>query len=344
MVVCGNRPFLFIRRNMKIIIDTYGADGGVEVLIDGTIKALKKKDFTPVFAGQKEKIDKLIDSRIKNYEIIEALDIITNTDDPVRAIRRKKDSSLVKAYRALKDGAYDGMISAGSTGAILAGGLFISGRIKGVDRACLATSLPTQKGSTLLMDTGANMDCKPEFLQEFAIMGSVFSANVLGVENPSVSLLNVGVEEGKGNKLVKETYNLLKETDINFAGNMEARDLFTGKTNVIVADGFDGNIALKTAEGVISLFKNEMKSAIYKSFTTKIGGGLLKSALKENLSKYSADEVGGVPLLGINDYVYKAHGNTNAYAFSNAILGLIDYIEKDTIEKIQGELQCLEKN
>lgn len=329
---------------MKIIIDTYGADGGVEVLINGTIKALKKKDFIPVFSGQKEKIDKLIDGRIKNYQVIPTTEIITNNDDPVRAIRRKKDSTLVRAYRTLKEDGYDGMISAGSTGAILAGGLFISGRIEGVDRACLATSLPTQKGSTLLMDTGANMDCKPEFLQEFAIMGSVFAANVLGVDKPSVSLLNVGIEEGKGNKLAKETYDLLKETDINFMGNIEARDLFTGKTNVIIADGFDGNIALKTAEGVISLFKGEIKNSIYSSIKTKIGGGLLKSALEKNLSKYSADEVGGVPLLGIKDYVYKAHGNTNAYAFSNAILGLIDYIEKDTITKIGGELSCLEKN
>jgi glycerol-3-phosphate acyltransferase PlsX len=333
-----------MRRNMKIIIDTYGADGGVEVLINGTIKALKKKDFIPVFSGQKEKIDKLIDGRIKNYQVIPTTEIITNNDDPVRAIRRKKDSTLVRAYRTLKEDGYDGMISAGSTGAILAGGLFISGRIEGVDRACLATSLPTQKGSTLLMDTGANMDCKPEFLQEFAIMGSVFAANVLGVDKPSVSLLNVGIEEGKGNKLAKETYDLLKETDINFMGNIEARDLFTGKTNVIIADGFDGNIALKTAEGVISLFKGEIKNSIYSSIKTKIGGGLLKSALEKNLSKYSADEVGGVPLLGIKDYVYKAHGNTNAYAFSNAILGLIDYIEKDTITKIGGELSCLEKN
>ncbi|MDD7306400.1 MAG: phosphate acyltransferase PlsX [Peptoniphilaceae bacterium] len=329
---------------MKIIIDTYGADGGVEVLINGAIKALKKKDFIPVFAGQKIKIEKLIDGRIKNYQIIEATEFIANTDDPVRAIRRKKDSSLVKSFRALKDETYDGMISAGSTGAILAGGLFISGRLEGIDRACLATSLPSKEGSTLLMDTGANMDCKPEFLQEFAIMGKVFSETVLGIENPSVSLLNVGTEEGKGNKLSKKAFTLLADSDINFVGNLEARDLFTGKTNIIIADGFDGNIALKTAEGVISLLKDEINSAIYKSLKTKIGGGLLKSALKENLSKYSADEVGGVPLLGIKDYVYKAHGNSNAYAFSNAILGLIDYIEKDTISKIEGELKCLEKN
>lgn len=323
---------------MKIIVDTHGADGGAKVTIDGAIKALEKRDFTPVFAGDKNEIEKLIDGRIKDYEILEASEKISNNEDPVRAIRRKKDSTLVKAYKTLKEDKYHGLVSAGSTGAILAGGLFISGRIKGIDRACLATSLPVYEGSTLLMDTGANMDCKPEFLQEFAIMGSVFSSNVLSIESPKVSLLNVGLEEHKGNKLTKDTYKLLKETDLNFVGNIEARDIFTGKTNIIIADGFDGNIAVKTAEGIIDLFKNEIKSAIYSSTKTKIGGGLLKSSLKENLSKYSADEVGGAPLLGIKDYVYKAHGNTSAYAFSNAILGLIDYIEKDTIEKIEGEL------
>ncbi|MGO3018092.1 MAG: phosphate acyltransferase PlsX [Anaerococcus sp.] len=329
---------------MKIIIDTFGADGGPEVTINGTIKALEQRKFIPIFSGNKEEIEELIADKISSYEIIEASEIITNNEDPVRAIRRKKESSLVKAYRSLKEGEYDGLVSAGSTGAILAGGLFISGRIKGVERACLATSLPVYEGSTLLMDTGANMDCKPEFLQEFAIMGSVFSKNVLSIENPKVSLLNVGIEEHKGNKLTKETYKLLGKTEINFVGNIEPRDVFTGKTNVVIADGFDGNMVIKTAEGIISLFKKELNSAIYSSFKTKIGGSLLKSSLKENLSKYSADEIGGVPLLGIKDYVYKAHGNTNAYAFSNAILGLINYIEKDTIEKIEGELKCLEKN
>jgi glycerol-3-phosphate acyltransferase PlsX len=323
---------------MKIVLDTFGPDQGCQVVVDGAVKALGKRDFIPVFVGNKEEIEKLISNRIENYEIIESSEFIENTEDPVRAIRRKKDSSLVKSYNKLKEEGYHGMVSSGSTGALLAGGLFISGRIKGVDRACLAASLPVKEGSTLLMDTGANMDCKPKFLQEFAIMGSVFSKNVLGIENPKVSLLNIGAEEGKGNKLTKEAYELLKETDINFTGNLEARDLFTGKTNIIIADGFDGNVAIKTAEGVIDLFKEELKKSIYASFKSKIGGALLKDSLKANLVKYSADEVGGAPLLGIKDYVYKAHGNANSDAFSNAILGLMNYIESNTIEKIQGEL------
>lgn len=324
---------------MKIIIDTFGADDGIKIPIEGAIEALKTKEFIPCFSGEKEKIEKIIDGRIKAYEIIDANEKIENNEDPVRAIRKKKESSLVKAFNKLNEDGYDGLVSSGSTGAILASGLFISGRIEGIKRACIATSLPTFENSTLLLDTGANMDCKAEFLKEFAIMGHVFAKNVLNIEKPTVSLLNVGVEEHKGNKLSKETYKLLKGSNLNFVGNIEARDLFTGKTNIIIADGFDGNIAIKTAEGVISLFSKEIKDAIYKSFKTKIGGALIKDSLKENLSKYNSDGIGGAPLLGVNQYVYKAHGNSNEKAFASAILGLIDYINTDTIEKIKGELK-----
>lgn len=324
---------------MKIIIDSYGADDGIRVPIEGAIEALKEKCFIPCFSGKKEEIDKIIDGRIKSYEIIDAKDKIENNEDPVRAIRKKKESTLVKGFNKLNEDDYSGLVSAGSTGAILASGLFISGRIDGIKRACLATSLPTFENISLLLDTGANMDCKPEFLKEFAIMGSVFAKNVLDIENPSVSLLNVGLEEHKGNKLTKETYKLLEESSLNFKGNIEARDLFAGKTNIIIADGFDGNIAIKTAEGVISLFSKEIKDSIYKSFKTKIGGSLLKNSLKENLSKYNSEKIGGAPLLGVNQYVYKAHGNSSSKAFSSAILGLIDYINTNTIEKIKGELK-----
>lgn len=329
---------------MKIIIDTFGADEGIKIPIEGAIEALKEKDFIPVFSGNKKEIEDIISARIKTYEIIDAKDTIDNNEDPVRAIRKKKESSLVKGFEKLNEKDYSGLVSAGSTGGLLASGLFISGRIKGVKRACIATSLPTYENKTLLLDTGANMDCKPEFLKDFAIMGSVFAKNVLHIDNPTVSLLNVGIEEHKGNKLSKETYALLKETDLNFTGNIEARDIFTGKTNIVIADGFDGNIAIKTAEGVISLFSKEIKDSIYKSLKTKIGGALLKDSLKENLSKYNTDDIGGAPLLGINQYVYKAHGNSNVKAFKSAILGLIDYINTNTIEKIRGELKWLETN
>lgn len=324
---------------MKILIDTFGADAGYKITIDGAIKALEKRKFTPVFVGNEENIKEYINSRISDYEIIHTDNFISNNEDPVRAIRSKKDASIVLAYNKLKEEGYDGLISAGSTGGLLAGGLFIGGRIKGIKRACLAVSLPSLTDEiTLLMDSGANMDCKAEMLYEFALMGKVFLENVMNVDNPKISLLNVGLEEHKGNKLTKETYGLLKESDLNFIGNIESRDLFTSKSNIILADGFDGNIALKTAEGVLKLFGKELKNILYKSSKNKIAGALIKNDLKKLTEKFSADEVGGAPLLGVKSYVYKAHGNANETAFANGILGLMDYIDKDVISKIEGEL------
>lgn len=323
---------------MKILIDTFGADNGAKVLVDGAILALREKDFLPVFVGNEEEIEKLIDGRISKYEIINTDEYISNDEDPVRAIRRKKNSSLVLAYNKLKEEGYDGLLSAGSTGAILAGGIFISKRIEGIDRPSLATPLPTTAEYTLLMDTGANMDCKPAYLEEFAIMGKVFLENVVHIDKPKIGLLNVGVESHKGDKLTKEAYELLSESNLNFVGNIEARDLFSGKVNVIVADGFAGNVAIKTAEGVISLFKSQMKEILYKSFKTKLAGLAIKDDLSKQMGKFSSQNIGGVPLLGVKSYVYKAHGNSNDIAISNAILGLIDYINMDVIEKIQGEL------
>ena len=325
---------------MRILIDTYGADAGSKVIVDGTILAKEKRDFTPVFVGNEKEIKENINGRITDYEIIPTDSFISNDEDPVRAIRRKKDASIVLAYEKSKEEGYHGLVSAGSTGALLAGGLFLAGRIEGIKRACLAANIPSINDNIcLLMDTGANMDCKAEYLYEFALMGSIYLENTMGIANPSIGLLNVGVEEHKGNKLTKETYALLKESKLNFVGNVESRDLFTGKVNILLADGFDGNIAIKTAEGVLKLMGSQIKSTIYKSTKTKIAGALLKNDLKAMTNKFSSDEVGGAPLLGVKSYVYKAHGNTNELAFSNAILGLMNYIERNTIEKIEGEIK-----
>lgn len=325
---------------MRILIDTYGADAGLKVIVDGAILAKEKRDFTPVFVGNEKEIKENINDRITDYEIIPTDSYISNDEDPVRAIRRKKDASIVLAYEKSKEEGYDGLVSAGSTGALLAGGLFLAGRIEGIKRACLAANIPSINDNIcLLMDTGANMDCKAEYLYEFALMGSIYLENTMGIANPSIGLLNVGVEEHKGNKLTKETYALLKESKLNFVGNVESRDLFTGKVNILLADGFDGNIAIKTAEGVLKLMGSQIKSTIYKSTKNKIAGSLLKNDLKAMTNKFSSDEVGGAPLLGVKSYVYKAHGNTNELAFSNAILGLMNYIEKNTIEKIEGEIK-----
>ena len=330
---------------MKILIDTYGADAGLKVIVDGAILAKEKRDFTPVFVGNEKEIKENINDRITDYEIIPTDSYISNDEDPVRAIRRKKDASIVLAYEKSKEEGYYGLVTTWSTGALLAGGLFLAGRIEGIKRACLAANIPSINDNIcLLMDTGANMDCKAEYLYEFALMGSIYLENTMGIANPSIGLLNVGVEEHKGNKLTKETYALLKESKLNFVGNVESRDLFTGKVNILLADGFDGNIAIKTAEGVLKLMGSQIKSTIYKSTKNKIAGALLKNDLKAMTNKFSSDEVGGAPLLGVKSYVYKAHGNTNEVAFSNAILGLMNYIERNTIEKIEGEIKWLETN
>ena len=257
---------------MKILIDTYGADEGSKILVDGAVLALKEKDFVPVFVGNEKEIESHIRGRIKDYEIVHTEEYISNDEDPVRALRKKKDSSIVLAYNKLKEEGYDGLLSAGSTGALLAGGIFISKRIEGIDRPSLAAPLPSIGAYSMLMDTGANMDCKPAYLEEFAIMGKVFLENVIHIDKPSIGLLNVGTESHKGNKVAKEAHELLSKSDLNFKGNIEARDLFTGKVNLIVADGFAGNVAVKTAEGVINLFKSEMKDIFYKSFKNKMAG------------------------------------------------------------------------
>ncbi|MDO5048224.1 MAG: phosphate acyltransferase PlsX [Anaerococcus sp.] len=324
---------------MKILIDTYGADRGEEVLVMGALRALEKRDFTPVFIGNKSKIQAELKDKKDQFEIIHTDEFIDNNEDPARAIRRKKNASIVMAYNMAKEDGNSGILSAGSTGALLAGGLFLAKRIEGIRRACLATSLPTKNGVTLLMDTGANMDTKAEYLEEFGLMGKVYLENVLAIKNPKIGLLNVGVEEHKGNKLTKETYKLLEKSNMNFIGNIEARDLLTGKANVILADGFDGNIAIKTAEGILSLLSKELKDVFYKSLANKIAAGIIKNDLKDMFASYSADKVGGAPLLGVKSYVYKAHGSSNQEAIENAILGLLDYMDKKVIEKIEGEIR-----
>lgn len=326
---------------MKIIIDTIGADKGASEIIKGSISAIKEFDIELLLVGKEE----FISEELKKYEydsdrisILNAEDEIKNTDEPALAIRRKKDSSMVVAFNALKDGLGDGLVSTGSTGALLAGGLFIIKRIKGIDRAALASVFPTVKGQSFLIDMGANVDCKPEYLKQFAIMGSIYCEEILDIKSPSVGLLNIGHEEGKGDILRKETYELLKESNLNFIGNYEARDLMTGKCNVMVADGFTGNMILKTTEGIAMSVGGVLKESIMSSFKGKIGALLLKPQLKELKSSLDYREYGGAPLLGISKPVIKAHGSSDYIAFKNAIKQTIVCIEKDIINIIDKKI------
>lgn len=322
---------------MKIIVDGMGGDNAPYEIVKGAIDALKEYNINLIIVGKEDLIEAELDKYdypLDRVELINADEVISNEEDPALAIRRKKNSSMVVGMKALSDGLGDAFVSAGSTGALLAGGLFIVKRIKGINRAALSSVYPTNKGLSLLVDAGANIDSKPEYLQQFGLMGSIYMEKVMGIKSPKVALANVGTEEGKGNELAKEAYNLLKETNINFIGNIEGRGMPLGEADVIVADGFVGNMILKVTEGVaISLF-SELKDVFYENTKTKIGAALLKPGLKRLKKKTDYREYGGAPLLGTQKPIIKAHGSSNAYAYKNAINQAIKFIENDVINTI----------
>lgn len=317
---------------MKVIVDVMGGDHAPKEIIKGAIDALNETDISLMLVGDAEAIGKELgkyDYEKEKVEIVNATEIITNEDDPAIAIRRKKDSSMVVALKALKEGKGDAFISAGNTGAILAGGLFIVKRIAGVERAALTSVYPTLKGNALLVDAGANVDTKAEYLQQFGIMGSIYMENIAAIEKPKVGLVNIGAEETKGNMVTKEAYNLFKETDINFIGNIEGRDLPTGVADVIVADGFVGNVVLKLTEGMASAIFSLLKDAFMTNTKTKLSALLIKPQIEELKSLMDYREYGSAPLLGVRKPVFKAHGSSDAYAFKNGIKQLITFHGKD---------------
>lgn len=322
---------------MKIIVDGMGGDRGPEEIVKGCIDAINEFGINIVIVGKKEIIEaELIKYKFSEdlIDIIEANEVISNEEEPTIAIRRKKNSSLVIGLKALVDGKGDGFISAGSTGALLAGGLFIVKRIKGIERAPLASIYPTTKGMSLLLDAGANIDCKPKYLEQFATMGSIYSEKVLGVKNPRVGLVNIGIEEGKGNVVTKEAYNLLDDLNINFVGNVESRDIPNGIVDVIICDGFVGNIILKLTEGMAAAMFSLLKDEFTKTLKSKMGAMMLKPQLKSLKSKTDYREYGGAPLLGVKQPVFKAHGSSDALAIKNAIKQVKSFVEADVISVI----------
>lgn len=333
---------------MKIILDCFGGDNCPDSAIDGALLAVEEnKDLNIVLCGDEAVIgaylaDKSYDK--SRVSILHAGDVLTNDDSPTLAIRRKKDSSMVVALRALADGDYEGLVSSGNTGALLVGASVIVKLIDGVQRASLSPLLPTliDGKSTILVDGGANVDCKASMLKEFAVMGSAFMNAVCGVKYPKVALLNNGAEEEKGNVLTKETHALLKDSDLNFVGNLEARDLFTGDADVIVADGFAGNVGIKSAEGMGKVIFKMLKRYILEGgLRAKLGYLLLKPSLKKLKGIMSSDAVGGGVFLGVKKIVVKAHGASNALAFKNAISRADEMARAGVVEKIA---EALEKN
>ncbi len=310
---------------VNVALDAMGGDNAPDEMIRGAIDAVNKApDIHVCLVGQEEKINAFLSSCSYNREqisVVNATEVIETGEHPVNAIRKKKDSSIVKALGLVKSGEADAFVSAGNSGAILVGGQTIVGRIKGVERPPFAPLIPTAAGVSLLLDSGANVDARSSHLVQWARMGSIYMENVMGVKNPRVAIVNVGVEEEKGNALVKETFPLLKECpDINFIGSIEAREIPNGGADVIVCDAFVGNVILKLYEGVGSVLIKSVKKGLMSSLKSKIGALLIKDALKSTLKSFDASEYGGAPMLGLKGLVVKTHGNAKAKEVTTSIL------------------------
>lgn len=325
---------------MKIAIDAMGGDHAPKEIVLGAMKASRAfSDLQIILVGRENEIKKYLTDE-ERISIVHTEEVILGTDEPVRAVRRKKNSSMVVAAKLVKDGEANGCISAGNTGALMAAGLFVVGRIPGIDRPALAPTLPTLDGKGfVLLDVGANAEAKPDNLLENAIMGSVYAEKVRGIDNPRVGLLNIGTEEQKGNELTKQAYELLKASKLNFIGNVEARDLLDGVADVVVTDGFTGNMVLKTLEGTaLSIFKM-LKKALTSSVKSKLAAAVLKPDLKQLKAQMDYSEHGGAGLFGLKAPVVKAHGSSDANAIYNAIRQTREMIHKQVPETIQKTLE-----
>lgn len=328
---------------MRIAIDGMGGDNAPVAVVEGVIQAIKEfSDLKIYITGPIDEIQKELskyDYPNERVKVVEASEVISPNEHPVMALRKKKDSSIVKALNLVKDGECEAIISAGSTGAFLAGCTLIVGRIKGVERPALAPIMPGRKGNFMVVDVGANVDCKPQYLVQFAKMGKIYYEIMFDSKKTSVGLVNIGAEEEKGNELTKETYKLLKAEEPNFIGNVEPRDIPSGEVNVLVTDGFVGNTVLKMYEGTASNLLGMIKDEIYSaSLIPKLGAMLLKPVFKKLMVKFDYSEVGGAPFLGVNGICIKAHGSSDGKAFKNAIKQSKIFYDKGVLDKIKSEI------
>ena len=322
-----------------IAIDTMGTDNGSAYFVQGIAEAMDLyDDLSFIVTGKEEELKTYIDQYgcdKTRIEVVDATEEITCHDAPVDAIRRKKNSSMVLALNAVKEGRAAACISGGNSGALLAGGQFLVGRAKGVKRTPLAPLIPHRYGSSLLIDCGANVDAKPENLVQFAKMGSIYMKNIEGIENPRVGIINIGAEDEKGNELVKSTIPLLRECkDINFIGSVESRDIPNGPADVLVCEAFVGNVLLKFFEGLGKMFMAEIKDTLKSSVKTKIGGALIYKPIKKTFKRYMADDKGGAPLLGLKGLVVKIHGNSKDTEVRSAIEQCRKLVKKDVTNQI----------
>ena len=332
---------------MRIILDGMGGDNAPGAIVEGAVLASKVIDHEIVIIGQEE----LINQELKKYKynhdkitVADAREVITNDEAPVRAVRSKKDSSIVKGIDMVKNGEGDIFISAGSTGALLSGGLFILGRIQGIDRPALASIYPILGGEpSLLGDAGAKAECKPNNLLEFGMMGNIYMEKVIGRPSPRVGLVNIGTEAAKGSTLTKAAYELLEQSDMNFVGNVEAREVPKSACDVIVCDGFTGNVVLKLTEGLAWNILQVIKKKFTDGVKAKLGAALLIDKLGELKKEFDYSEYGGAPILGVKGPIVKMHGSSSANAVKNTILKGIPFVEEKVVETIQNSVLEIEE-
>lgn len=328
---------------MNIMIDGMGGDHAPEEIVKGAVQAAKEISGTVSIIGREERINECLQAlnwNGYNIEVINATEVISNNESPAMAVRKKKDSSISKGMRMLKEGEVDAFISGGSTGALLSAGLLILGRIRGIKRPAIAAFFPKigMNDTSLILDCGANAESRPEYLLQYGIMGSIFVEKVKGIENPEVMLLNVGAEEEKGDPLHKESFELLRNADINFKGNCEGRDVPFGCCDVVVTDGFSGNVFLKSSEGVALAVMKRIKQKMTEGLVAKAGALLSYNKLKEIKKEFDYSEEGGAPILGLKGPVLKIHGSSKANAVYNAILKAVPYVEQDVTALIENAI------
>ncbi len=331
---------------VKVAVDAMGGDFAPQEPVLGSVAAIKEQsDIELTLVGKQDEIEKVLPEDYKSYEsridIVNADEVISANDNPTKAIKSKPESSMVKAMSLIKDNKVEAMVSAGNTGAFMAGGMLKVGRLGSIKRPALAPVFPTFDGKgTLVLDVGATMDAKPEHLRDFAIMGSVYASRVMGRKSPKVALINVGEEPGKGNQLVKDTYELLDKTELNFVGNVEARDMLSGEFDVVVCDGFMGNILLKFMEGMGKGMFSTMKEEFTSDITGKLGGYLLKPKFKSLKERFDYNSYSGAPFLGVDGILIKSHGSSNREAIKNAITKQVyHFVKKQVLTAFSDEIE-----